>query len=87
MSDVTGRAQDVPTVGTGAAFGDAYLAGVGAGLVAADATWNPVAARVEPDAAGAPATTRSTASTATSTPRRASRLDALARLQDAAPDA
>jgi len=53
VSDVTGRAQDVPTVGTGAAFGDAYLAGVGAGRVAADATWNPVAARVEPDAGGA----------------------------------
>ena len=86
MSDVTGRAQDVPTVGTGAVFGDAYLAGVGAGLVAADATWNPVASRVEPDAAGAarydplyrvyrdlyPATREQT--------------HALARLQDAAQD-
>jgi xylulokinase len=49
VSDVCGRPQDVPSVGTGAAFGDAYLAGVGTGLVAPDAPWNPVATTVEPD--------------------------------------
>jgi xylulokinase len=51
VSDVTGRDQDLPARTVGAAYGDALLAGVAAGLVDRAADWNPVAGTVEPDPA------------------------------------
>jgi xylulokinase len=50
VSDVTGRPQEVPVQTIGAAYGDALLAGMAAGVVEADADWNPIAETVEPDA-------------------------------------
>ncbi|MCT2592749.1 FGGY-family carbohydrate kinase [Streptomyces sp. N2-109] len=54
VSDVTGRAQDVPRHTIGAAYGDAFLAAVGTGLAGrADiAVWNPVESTVTPEPAG-----------------------------------
>lgn len=49
VSDVTGRTQEVTEVAIGAWYGDAYLAGLAAGLVSADTRWDLVAERVEPD--------------------------------------
>lgn len=51
VSDVTGRAQEVPRHTIGAAYGDAFLAAVGTGHAGrADiAHWNPVASTVSPD--------------------------------------
>jgi xylulokinase len=49
VSDVTGLRQAVPTVTIGASFGDAMLAGRGAGLVEADARWNRPGVTLEPD--------------------------------------
>lgn len=40
VSDVTGLRQAIPSVAIGASFGDAMLAGRGAGLVASEASWN-----------------------------------------------
>lgn len=53
VSDVTGRAQEVPRHTIGAADGDAFLAAVGTGhATRADiADWNPVASTVTPDPA------------------------------------
>jgi xylulokinase len=51
VSDVTGREQDLPARTVGAAYGDALLAGVAAGLVDRTADWNPSAGTVEPDPA------------------------------------
>jgi xylulokinase len=46
VSDVTGRAQDLPTHTIGASYGDARMAGDAMGV---DTTgWNPVARRIEP---------------------------------------
>jgi len=49
VSDVTGRPQDVPTQTIGAAYGDVLFAGIAAGLVEPDASWNPVASTVLPN--------------------------------------
>lgn len=53
VSDVVGRSQEVPTHTLGACYGDALLAGLGAGLVDDASAWNPVASVVEarPEAA------------------------------------
>jgi len=51
VSDVTGRAQELPAQTIGASYGDAYLAGLASGLVAPAAGWTTIAARVEPDIA------------------------------------
>ncbi|KAB8170886.1 sugar kinase [Streptomyces sp. 3MP-14] len=53
VSDVTGRAQDVPRHTIGAPYGDAFLAAVGTGLAAAGdlPAWNPVEQTVTPDPA------------------------------------
>lgn len=53
VSDVTGCEQVVPRYTIGAAYGDAFLAGVGVGLASRDsiAAWNPPAGRVAPDPA------------------------------------
>ncbi len=53
VSDVTGRAQDVPAETSGASFGDAFLAGLAAGVVDERADWTRVAERIAPDAAPA----------------------------------
>jgi xylulokinase len=53
VSDVTGRAQELPAQAVGAAFGDALLAGQAAGLVDPGARWNAVAGHVEPDPSAA----------------------------------
>ena len=50
VSDVTGLRQVIPAVTIGASYGDAMLAGVGAGLVAADARWNAPAETIQPNA-------------------------------------
>lgn len=49
VSDVTGLPQIIPAVTIGASYGDALLAGRGAGLVAPEARWNAPAERLEPD--------------------------------------
>ncbi len=50
VSDVTGYAQELPCETIGASYGDALLAAIGVGLVAADADWTQVARVIEPDA-------------------------------------
>jgi xylulokinase len=50
VSNITGITQEVPAVTIGAAYGDALMAGVGAGLVEPGADWSQVAEVVEPDA-------------------------------------
>ncbi len=50
VSDVTGRSQVIPAVTIGASYGDAMLAGDGAGLVAAAARWNAPAETLQPNA-------------------------------------
>jgi xylulokinase len=50
VSDVTGLRQVIPAVTIGASYGDAMLAGMGAGLVAADARWNAPGETLRPDA-------------------------------------
>lgn len=49
VSDITGLRQVIPAVTIGASYGDALLAGDGAGLVASDARWNAPAATLQPD--------------------------------------
>lgn len=49
VSDVTGRAQEVPRVTVGASYGDAFLAAVGVGAANRDASWNEPVRTVEPD--------------------------------------
>jgi len=49
VSDVTGVAQQLPRETIGAAYGDALLAAIGAGLAPRDADWAQVAGVVEPD--------------------------------------
>jgi xylulokinase len=49
VSDVTGLRQVIPEVTIGASYGDAMLAGDGAGLVAAGARWNAPAETLVPD--------------------------------------
>lgn len=51
VSDVTGQAQVIPEQTIGASYGDAWLAGVGAGVVTPDAAWNRPAETVVPYAA------------------------------------
>ncbi|MFZ5854881.1 MAG: FGGY-family carbohydrate kinase [Chloroflexota bacterium] len=53
VTDVTGVAQIIPEVTVGASYGDAYLAGLGSGLVARHIRWNPPAQVLEPDSAAA----------------------------------
>jgi len=49
VSDVCGKEQQVHRESVGACFGDAWMAGVGLGLVGPDQPWNPVVATVSPD--------------------------------------
>jgi len=49
VSDVCGRAQDLPEQRIGACYGDAWLAGVAAGRVDAAGSWARTAGRIEPD--------------------------------------
>ncbi|HUQ78535.1 MAG TPA: FGGY-family carbohydrate kinase [Patescibacteria group bacterium] len=49
VSDVTGLPQVVPTITIGASYGDAMLAGDGAGLVADSRAWNAPARTLQPD--------------------------------------
>ena len=49
VSDVTGRAQEVPEQTIGAAYGDALMAAIGAGLVTPETNWARVANVVEPN--------------------------------------
>jgi xylulokinase len=46
---VTGRSQLVPEQAIGASYGDALLAGIGAGLVPADTDWAKIAREIKPD--------------------------------------
>jgi len=48
VSDVCGLTQEVHRESVGASYGDAWLAGVGAGLVGADQPWNPVVSSITP---------------------------------------
>ncbi|RII14746.1 Xylulose kinase [Streptomyces sp. YIM 130001] len=56
VSDVTGKPQQVPRHTIGAAYGDTFLAAVGAGLAEPGdiASWNPVESVVEPDPSRGP---------------------------------
>jgi xylulokinase len=54
VSDVTGRSQEVPQQTIGAAYGDAWLAGVATGQVEPGSNWNPIASVVRPDPDAAP---------------------------------
>jgi xylulokinase len=54
VSDVTGRAQELPRQTIGASYGDALLAGQAAGLVSHEADWCAVAETVRPDPETAP---------------------------------
>ena len=49
VSDVTGLPQTIPVVTIGASYGDALMAGRGAGLVSPGARWNAPADQLEPD--------------------------------------
>ena len=52
VSDVTGLAQQVPAVTTGAAYGDALLGAIATGAVPPGAEWNPMRETILPDPAG-----------------------------------
>lgn len=49
VSDVTGRAQQIPAITVGAAYGDALLAARAAGLADVDARWNTTADTMQPN--------------------------------------
>jgi xylulokinase len=49
VSDVVGRAQVLPRETIGAAYGDAFLAAVAAGLAEPATRWNPASAVIDPD--------------------------------------
>jgi xylulokinase len=49
VSDVIEMPQDLPVVGIGASYGDAFFAAVATGNSASSDEWNSVAGRVEPD--------------------------------------
>lgn len=55
VSDVSGLSQEVPAQTMGAAYGDAYLAGLATGVIASrsalDRDWVRIERRIEPDAA------------------------------------
>ena len=51
VSDVAGVVQQIPAQAIGAAYGDALLAGIAAGLLPADTDWTTVADVVQPDLA------------------------------------
>jgi xylulokinase len=48
VSDVCGRAQDIPAQTVGASYGDALLAAAAAGLVPPDTDWTQIVATVHP---------------------------------------
>lgn len=48
VSDVLQQQQQMPRHTIGACYGDALLAGIGAGLATPDASWNPIVHVVEP---------------------------------------
>lgn len=48
VSDVAGITQEIPRVRVGAAYGDALLAAIGAGLVEADTDWTELESTLEP---------------------------------------
>jgi xylulokinase len=54
VSDVTGVVQELPKVTIGASYGDAWFAGVAAGVVDADSSWAEIASVVEPSPAIGP---------------------------------
>lgn len=49
VSDISGHTQLVPEQTIGASFGDALLAGIGVGLLPADADWTRIARQIVPD--------------------------------------
>ena len=49
VSDVTGRAQEVPEQTIGASYGDALMAAIAVGLVPPETDWTRIARVVEPD--------------------------------------
>jgi xylulokinase len=53
VSDVTGLTQEIPSVTTGAAYGDALLGAIAVGLVPPGAAWNKASRLIEPDPATA----------------------------------
>jgi xylulokinase len=54
VSDVTGRVQEVPEQTIGAAYGDALMAAIGAGLVPPETDWARAGVVVEPNPAARP---------------------------------
>jgi xylulokinase len=51
VSDITGQPQRLPAVTVGAAYGDAYLAGIATGLVDSMVAWNDGGSIIKPNAA------------------------------------
>lgn len=49
VSSITGLSQEIPEVTVGAAYGDAFMAGIGSGLVNPGDDWTRVAEVVKPD--------------------------------------
>jgi len=49
VSNITGRAQEIPKITIGAAYGDAFLAGLGVRSVNRHAEWNPIGHIVQPE--------------------------------------
>jgi xylulokinase len=49
ISDMTGTPQQIPEQTLGAAYGDALLAAIGAGIVSPDTDWTQIVHMVEPD--------------------------------------
>ena len=48
VSDVSGRAQDIPAQAAGASYGDALLAAAAVGMVPPDNDWTTIVATVQP---------------------------------------
>ena len=53
ITDITGVRQDIPRETIGAAYGDALMAAVAAGVADIGAAWNPILNTIEPSAANA----------------------------------
>ena len=49
ISDMTGTPQQIPQQTLGAAYGDALLAAIGAGIVPSDTDWTQIVRTVEPN--------------------------------------
>jgi xylulokinase len=82
VSDVTGRAQDIPAQTVGASYGDALLAAVATGRVPEGTDWTKIARTVEPDPKNASVYEELFAAYSGMYPRTRDLMHTLARLQE-----